>query len=142
MKCNRESGFSLVEVLLVVVIIGIVAALAIPAFQKGMWAAENGTAFSTLRTISSSQVAFFTQNGRFGRLAELNAALGNGVGIVVQDTLVRGTYVYAMPDAETDQELVRRYRITARRDVPGDILYMYEVDQGGLIVQVYPVGAP
>ena len=44
MDKKKESGFSLVELLLVVVIIGLIAAMAVPAYQKGMWAAENGSA--------------------------------------------------------------------------------------------------
>jgi len=141
MSKNKQSGFSLVEMLLVVVIIGVVAAMAIPAYQKGRWAAENGAAFGTMRTVASAQVAFYTQNGRFGRLAEINSALGNGVGTVVDTTLVRGTYVFAMPDAETDTQLKTQYRITARRDVVGDALYLYELTQTGRIKQVFPVGA-
>ena len=119
-----------------------VAAISIPASQKGRWAAENGAAFSTLRTLSSTQVSYYTQHGRFGRLPEVNAALGNSVGTVVDTTLIRGTYVFAMPDAETDAELKTRYRITARRDVSGDALYLYEVNNSGQIRQVFPVGAP
>lgn len=143
MKNAREQGFSLVEVLLVVLIVGIIAAMAIPAYQKGMWAAENGSAFGTMRTINSTQVSFYTQNSRFGRLAEINAALGNGVGTVVGDRLVRGKYVFEMsPIAPTDQELRTEYLISATRDVPGDVVYRYEINQSGRIVQVFPVGAP
>src|SRR5690606_32655463 len=58
---NNEAGFSLIELLIVVVIIGVVAALAVPNLQKGLRAAENGTAFATMRTISSSQAGFFSQ---------------------------------------------------------------------------------
>jgi prepilin-type N-terminal cleavage/methylation domain-containing protein len=142
MDRSRESGFSLIELLLVVVIIGIIAAIAVPAYQKGKWAAENGAAFGTMRTLASTQVSFYTQKGRFGRLPEINAILGNAAGTVIDTTLVRGTYVFAMPDAETDDTLKTTYRITARRDVSGDVLYLYELTQTGHIVQVFPVGAP
>ena len=143
MSNKREAGFSLVELLLVVVIIGIIAAMALPAYQKGRWAAENGAAFGTMRTIASTQVSFYTQRQRFGRLKELNAQLGNGLGTEVGDSLVRGNYVFTMtPMRPDDQELATEYSITARRDVTGDIIYQYEVDQRGRITQVYPAGAP
>src|SRR4030095_8683946 len=93
---KKESGFSLVELLLVVVIIGLVAAMAVPAYQKGMWAAENGSAFGTFRTLNSTQLTFYTQNNRYARLDEVNRALGNAVGTVVGDKLVRGKYVFEM----------------------------------------------
>ena len=143
MHAKREQGFSLIEVLLVVVIIGIVAAMAIPAFQKGMWAAENGSAFSIMRTINSTQVSFYTQHNRFGRLAEINTALGNGIGTVVGDRIVRGKYVFEMsPIAPTDAELLNQYTVSATRDIAGDVVYRYEMDQSGRIIQVLPAGAP
>ena len=143
MSNRRELGFSLIELLLVVVIIGIVAAMAIPAYQKGMWAAENGSAFSVLRTISSSQVSFYTQNNRFARLDEINSQLNNGIGVPVGDKLVRGNYVFEMtPPRPENGELVTEYFITATRDVSGDVLYQYELTQSGRIVQVYPEGGP
>lgn len=143
MNKRGESGFSLIELILVVVIVGVIAAMAVPAYQKGMWAAENGSAFATLRTIASTQVNFYTSNNRFGRLDEINRALGNGVGTVVGDRLVRGKYVFEMtPVRPTDTELKTEYLISATRDVAGDAVYRYELNQGGRIVQVYPIGAP
>ena len=143
MRNSKQQGFSLIEVLLVVVIIGIIAAMAIPAYQKGMWAAENGSAFGTMRTINSTQVSFYTQHNRFGRLAEINAILGNGLGTVVLDRLVRGKYVFEMsPISPTDAELATEYSVSATRDVTGDVVYRYEINQSGRIVQVYPAGAP
>jgi prepilin-type N-terminal cleavage/methylation domain-containing protein len=143
MKRRGESGFSLIEILLVVVIVGVIAAMALPAYQKGMWAAENGSAFSTMRTIASTQVSFYTQHNRFGRLDEINRLLGNGVGTVVGDRLVRGKYVFEMtPVRPDDADLATEYLISATRDVAGDAVYRYELNQSGRITQVYPVGAP
>src|SRR5688572_27985247 len=135
MRNRSELGFSLIELLLVIVVIGIVAAMAIPAYHKGKWAAENGAAFGILRTISSTQVNFYTQNNRFGRLDEINTLLGNGVGTVVGDKLVRGNYVFEMtPPRPEPGELTTEYFITATRDVTGDVMYQFELTQNGRIV--------
>jgi prepilin-type N-terminal cleavage/methylation domain-containing protein len=143
MNIDRQKGFSLIELLLVVVIIGVIAAMAIPAYQKGRWAAENGAAFGTMRTIASTQVSFLSQNSRFGRLNEVNTILGKSIGTEVGDSLVRGRYVFTMsPARPTDDELKNSYSIIAKRDVPGDVLYQYELDQTGRIWQVWPAGAP
>jgi prepilin-type N-terminal cleavage/methylation domain-containing protein len=139
MNKPSESGFSLIELLLVVVIIGIVAAIAVPAFQKGLWAAENGSTFGTLRTIASTQVAFYTQNDRFGRLPELQRLLTNSIGTTAGERVVRGRYIFEMnPETPTDVDLKREYSITATRTVAGDQIYKYELTHTGEIVQILP----
>jgi prepilin-type N-terminal cleavage/methylation domain len=136
---KNEKGFSLIELLLVVVIIGVIAALAVPAFQKGIWAAENGNAFAAMRTLSSTQVGFFSQNSRFGNLAEVNRIIGGGIGTEVGDRLVRGKYVFEMaPLVPTPDELRTDFKIVATRAVPGEITYQYELSQTGEIIQIQP----
>lgn len=136
---KSQDGFSLIELLLVVVIVGIIAALAVPALQKGIRAAENGTTFATMRTISSSQVGFFSQNSRFGRLSELNNALGGGLGTTTGDRIVRGRYTFEMvPVTPTDTELRNEYTITATRSITDDTVYKYELTHSGEIVQILP----
>ncbi len=139
MNISHQKGFSLIELLIVVVIIGIVAAVAVPAFQKGIRAAENGTTFATMRTISSSQVGFFSQNNRFGRLSELNPQLGNGLGTLVGDRIIRGKHTFEMtPVNPTDAELRTEFTITATRNLADNTIYKYELTHTGTIVQILP----
>jgi prepilin-type N-terminal cleavage/methylation domain-containing protein len=137
---GNERGFSLIELLLVVVIIGIIAALAVPALQKGIRAAENGNTFASMRTIASTQVNFYSQNGRFGRLTEINNLLSSSVGTASGNDLTRGKFTLSMvPATPSDVELKDGYMITATRNVTGEgVVYKYELTQAGEIRQVLP----
>lgn len=129
---ENERGFSLVELLIVVVIIGIVAALAIPAFQRGIIAAENRSVHATMKTMSSSQAMFFSQNQRFARLGELNSMNGNGLGSIVASRMFRNKFTFEMtPLNPTDAELREGFSIGAFRDA-GGVTYRFELTNEGV----------
>lgn len=62
MKALSKKGFTLVEIMIVVVIIGLLAALAIPAFKKVRNTAVEKTLFNDARQISSACNQYFSEN--------------------------------------------------------------------------------
>lgn len=61
--CVATRGFTLVEIMIVVVIIGLLAALAIPAFQRVQRASQNARAINDFRVFSEAFEIYNSQNG-------------------------------------------------------------------------------
>lgn len=63
MKNRSTKGFTLVEIMIVVVIIGLLAAMAIPAFQKVRASSQDKAVLNNLRQLSSAADQYFLEKG-------------------------------------------------------------------------------
>jgi type IV pilus assembly protein PilA len=108
MKRRAPAGFTLVEIMIVVVIIGLLAAMAIPAFQKVRSTAQDKAVLSNLRQLAGAANVYFTTSG----LSSVNSSdlVGSNptqlvdtftrvAGESYTTTLVQGTAITASPIA-------------------------------------------
>ena len=87
-RIKRRDGFSLVELMIVVAIIGILAALAIPRFQQFQSKSRQSEARSNLAHIYTLQVSYNGDNDTFSNFCQLS--LGGATNKVTGSTCAAG----------------------------------------------------
>jgi prepilin-type N-terminal cleavage/methylation domain-containing protein len=94
-KTMKQKGFSLVEMLVVIVVIGIISAIAVPQLLAARRRANDASAVTTLRVVLNGEHTYKTStgDGEYGTLAELRTA---GIIDEVVEGGVKSGYVFSV----------------------------------------------
>ena len=142
---KKNEGFSLIELLIVVAIILIIAAIAIPNLMKSKMAANQSSAVASLRTINTSEVTYSStyNQGYTSSLAQLGppasgAATSSTAGLI-DSVLTSGTksgYTFAYTAGAAVNGSTPSYTVTANPVTVGTTgLNYYFSDESNVIRQ-------
>ncbi len=116
---NRQKGFTLIELMIVVVIIGILAALAIPRFMSATVKAKESEAKTILKQIFTLQDSYRQESGAYSAVL---ATIGF-------DVPTNSKYVYAV-----DAAAGNTFTASATPDgTDADLTVTYTINQDGTI---------
>ena len=116
----RIRGFTLVELMVVVAIIGILAAIAIPSYQKYSAQAKIAEAFMLIEPVKKDIAEYF---GRWGRFPKDNqeAGIGNGeayAGKYVRDISVTEGVIYVTLVNLGGESSAQKHRLWFQAAIP------------------------
>jgi len=111
MRSDSNSGFTLIELMIVVAIIAIIAAIALPNLLRSRMAANEANAIGNLRSISTAETqfqavaagGFVNGSATYGTLTQMRAATPPFIDAVLgADPAVKSGYVFvAVPNTPT-----------------------------------------
>ncbi len=140
---NAQKGFSLIELLIVVAIILIIAAIAIPNLLRSRMAANEASAVGSLRTLNTAAVTYSTTYGigypaaltNMGPLTPADSTSADLIDSVLSSGTKSGySFTYSAAALVGTSTTVDRYTITAEPTTPDTTGTRYFfTDQTGVI---------
>ena len=146
---RRTSGFSLIELLIVVAIILIIAALAVPSYLHSRVAANESSAVASLRTLNTAQISYQSAYPSVGFASTLGALGGtscsppSSTGACLIDSLLssgtRNGYSFQLTGVSGTPSST--YQILASPTLPGYSGTRYFCSFADAVVRVDPTTA-
>jgi len=123
---QKQQGFTLIELMIVVAIIGILAAIAIPAYQDYIGRAQMSEAMSLASGVKTTVTEEFNQTGTL-------VGINSGTGGIDAAANINGEYVETVAVADGVITATMRAAAPTQAQLQGATLTLTPVDQGGSV---------
>lgn len=120
---DRQRGFTLIELMIVVAIIAILAAIALPAYQTYVARAQATEGFSLASDARTAIVIYYANTSDF--------PAGNSAAGLTTPGSITGDYVESVTVGPSDGQIDVLFGKRASSRIAGDTLTMRMVPQGG-----------
>jgi len=96
---RSAGGFTLVEIMITVIIVGLLAAMALPAFQKVRQSSQDKAILNNVRQLSGAADQYFLENGI--STVSIGELVGSSNFVKTLQLVAKETYPNAFTQAET-----------------------------------------
>jgi len=117
---RKQKGFSLIELLIVVAIILIIAAIAVPNLMRSRMSANEASAVMSIRSINSAEAMYQKDNGKYADLGTLGTAtlIDSTLAAAVDATHAKSGYAFLVSNADAAGFVVGAAPIAASSGTP------------------------